>query len=101
MTMYCIWVFSLLLEEIRNKCLGLSKIRCGKDLITEIHVGSPKQVGQAFPTVVMFVLLLPLGVCQDIEKLLNSFRWGSKRNGGRGISWLHWDHLCIHPYGVW
>ena len=47
----------------------------------------------------MSVLLLPLGVCYDIEKVLNSFWWGSKKNGGQGISWLRWDRLCIPNIG--
>ena len=38
-------------------------------------------------------------MCHDIEKVLNSFWWGSKKNGGQGISWLRWDHLCIPKIG--
>ena len=42
----------------------------------------------------MSVLLLPRGVCHDIELMLNSFWWGGKPNGGRGIHWARWDKLC-------
>ena len=47
----------------------------------------------------MSVILLPLGVCHDIENVLNSFWWGSKKNGGRGIGSLRWDRLCIPKMG--
>ena len=66
--------------------------RAGKEILL-------KTVAQVVPTFVMYVLLSPLGVCHDIEKVLNSFWWGSKKNGGRGISWLRWDCLCIPKMG--
>ena len=47
----------------------------------------------------MSVLLLSLGLCHDIEEVLNSLWWGSKKNGGRGISWLMWDRLYIPKMG--
>ena len=47
----------------------------------------------------MFVLLLPQGVCHDIEVMLNSFWWGGKSNGGRGINWATWDRLCVPKSG--
>jgi len=31
---------------------------------------------------------------------MNSFYWGSKRNGSRGINWMRWDKLSLHKTRV-
>jgi len=28
--------------------------------------------------------------------MMNSFYWGSKKNGCRGINWMKWDKLTLH-----
>jgi hypothetical protein len=40
--------------------------------------------------------LLPTSLCDEIEKIMNSFYWGSKKNGARGINWMRWDKLTLH-----
>ena len=60
--------------------------RVGKEVLL-------KTVAQAIPIYVMFVLLLPLSVCHDIENILNSYWWGAKKMG-KGISLLRWENLC-------
>ncbi|KAH9792007.1 putative reverse transcriptase/RNA-dependent DNA polymerase [Citrus sinensis] len=31
---------------------------------------------------------------QELEIMMNSFWWGSKRNGGGGINWMKWERMC-------
>ena len=88
-------VFEYIKDRVWKKLNGWNTkklSRAGKEILL-------KTVAQAVLTFVMSVLLLPLGVCHDIEKVLNSFWWGSKKTGGRGISWLRWDRLCIPKMG--
>lgn len=41
----------------------------------------------------MSAFLLPLSLGEERERMLNSFHWGSKKNGSRGINWLRWSKL--------
>ena len=54
-----------------------------------------KYVGQALPNYVMSIVLLPRGVCSDIERMFNAFWWGSKLTKGNGLNWMRWDRLCV------
>ena len=40
-----------------------------------------------------FVLLVSL--CQELERMTNSFWWGMKPNKTRRINWIKWDTLCL------
>ena len=60
--------------------------RAGKEVLL-------KSVAQALSNYVMFVILLPMGVCHDIERMFNTFWRGNKMNGGNGIPWMHWDRF--------
>ena len=54
-----------------------------------------KTVVQAVPTYVMNVFLLLVSLCMDLERMMNSFWWGSKGDKG-GIKWMAWDRMCAH-----
>ena len=54
-----------------------------------------KTVVQAMPNYAMSVYLLPLELCRDIEKMMNSFWWGSKGMSSKGIIWMRWERLCM------
>ena len=47
-----------------------------------------KTVLQSLPSYTMNVLYIPMTLCNEIEKMINSFWWGSKKGDARGISWL-------------
>ena len=55
--------------------------RAGKEILI-------KTMAQAIPNYAMQVYLLPLDFCRELEKMMNSFWWGSKRYGSGGISWM-------------
>ncbi|XP_038716200.1 uncharacterized protein LOC120009617 [Tripterygium wilfordii] len=53
-----------------------------------------KVVAQSIPTYTMSVFRLPNSFFEELMVVLNKFWWRS--NGGKGICWAKWRHLC-HP----
>nr|KYP47844.1 hypothetical protein KK1_030479 [Cajanus cajan] len=48
----------------------------------------------------MSTFLLPTSLEDEIQRMLNSFWWGSNHHTGRGIKWLSWDKLTMRKeYG--
>ena len=41
----------------------------------------------------MSVFKIPQGLCDDIEKAIANFRWGSS-NKHKGIHWARWERMC-------
>ena len=83
-------VFSYIRDKVRKRLQGWqSKLlsRARKEILL-------KTVAQAMPNYAMNVYLLPLDLCKELEIMMNSFWWGTKNRGGRGISWMRWEHLC-------
>ncbi|XP_058783149.1 uncharacterized protein LOC131657807 [Vicia villosa] len=70
-----------------NSWRGRYLSRAGKETMI-------KSVLQAIPTYIMSIFLLPDGVVDDIEKMINSFWWGGGSNG-KGIRWMSWDNLTV------
>lgn len=54
-----------------------------------------KSVLQAIPSYVMSTYLLPQSVCDEIEKMMNSYWWGSNGATMKGIKWMSWDRLAV------
>lgn len=52
-----------------------------------------KNVASAIPSYSMSCFLIPKKLCQEIERILNSFWWSSSSSNNRGIRWLSWDRL--------
>ena len=52
-----------------------------------------KAVAQAVPAYAMSVFKLPLGLCEDMQKAIAGFWWGSSRNH-RSIHWSKWERMC-------
>ena len=48
---------------------------------------------------VMTSFLLPVSLADELQKMFNSFWWGSKRDGGRFLHWLSWDKMCVNKEG--
>jgi hypothetical protein len=43
----------------------------------------------------MSTILLPESLGDELEKMINSFWWGSNKTQGRGINWLRWEKLTM------
>ena len=85
-------IFNYIKDRIWKKCQVWSAralSRVGKEVLI-------KSVAQAIPSYCMGVFLIPSSLCEEIERIMNSFHWGSKKNGSRDINWLRWDKLTIH-----
>lgn len=54
-----------------------------------------KSVAQAIPSCCMGVFLLLIYICDEIERMLNSFWWGVKGANRNGIRWMSWDKLIM------
>ena len=52
-----------------------------------------KAVLQAIPTFTMSCFKLPMGLCDEIEKLIQRFWWG-QRGDQRKIHWIKWEDMC-------
>lgn len=62
-----------------------------------------KSVLQAISPYVMSIILLPITLNDDIEKMIYSFSWDDGGTARRGIHWLSWDTLIVHTkvrYGI-
>jgi len=44
----------------------------------------------------MGVFLIPTSLCEEMERMMNLFYWGSKKNGRRDINWMRWGKLTLH-----
>ncbi|CAN1804672.1 Putative ribonuclease H protein At1g65750 [Linum perenne] len=54
-----------------------------------------KSVLQAIPTYTMNVFVIPRTLTTELERMMNSFWWGTKSTGGSGMTWMRWDKLSV------
>lgn len=52
-----------------------------------------KAVAQALASYCMNVFLLPESTTDELQRIMNSFWWGSRPNGNSGIKWISWERL--------
>jgi hypothetical protein len=59
-----------------------------------------KSIAQAIPLYVMSVFKLPLGLCDELTRMIRRYRWGAE-NGRRKTHWVAWD-IMLRPksYGI-
>jgi hypothetical protein len=57
----------------------------GKEILLKVVV-------QAIPTYSMSVLLLPVGLCYEINSMMQKFLWGHKENKTK-IYWMSWKQM--------
>lgn len=75
-------IFSYLKDRIWKNCQSWSArslSRAGKEVLI-------KSVAQAIPSYCMGAFLIPTSLCEEMDRMMNSFYWGSKKNGRRGIN---------------
>ncbi|KAH9726440.1 reverse transcriptase domain-containing protein [Citrus sinensis] len=83
-------VFRYIRERIWKRLQGWNQkllSRAGKEILL-------KTVAQALPIYAMNTYLLPMELCREIERMMNSFWWGRKGPGSGGIIWMKWDRMC-------
>ena len=51
-----------------------------------------KVVAQATPSYAMSVFKIPIGICEDIQKAVAKFWWGTDRQK-KGIHWAKWERM--------
>ncbi|XVF84856.1 hypothetical protein PTKIN_Ptkin17bG0073100 [Pterospermum kingtungense] len=46
------------------------------------------------PSCCMSTFLLPVSLSEELQRIMNSFWWGKKKEGKRSIHWMRWGSLC-------
>ncbi|CAN0926384.1 LINE-1 reverse transcriptase homolog [Linum grandiflorum] len=77
-------VFGYLKQRVRKRIQNWQ----GKPISKGVCEVLIKSVLQALPTYCMNVFLLPITLAEELERMLNSFWWGTKGSGGSGIPWM-------------
>jgi hypothetical protein len=54
-----------------------------------------KSVAQAIPAYCISSILLPESLGEELEKMINSFWWGSNKASSRRINWPRWEKLAM------
>ncbi|XP_050233408.1 uncharacterized protein LOC126681895 [Mercurialis annua] len=83
-------IFQFIKERIWQKMKGWSAkflSRSGKEVLI-------KSIAQAIPNYIMNVFLIPHGLCDELERMMNSFWWGRNQAEKKGINWASWTRLC-------
>lgn len=82
-------IFGFLTDRVRQKLQGWMN----KELSKAGKITLLKSAAQTIPNFWMSIFLIPSGICEAIEKVMNGYWWGRGSNG-KGISWMAWDKLC-------
>ncbi|XP_074377352.1 putative mitochondrial protein AtMg00310 [Apium graveolens] len=85
--------FKFLTERVSQKLQNWSnkKLSKGGKLVLL------KTAAQSVPNFWMSLFLIPNEICNEIERHMNSFWWGSG-GSGKGIRWMAWERLCDGKY---
>ena len=81
--------FDYIKERVWRKLQGWEEkllSQAGREVLT-------KAVVQVIPTYTMGCFKLPIGLCNEIEKLIRKFWWGQRRDR-RNIHWVKWEDMC-------
>ncbi|WOG84407.1 hypothetical protein DCAR_0103590 [Daucus carota subsp. sativus] len=84
-------VFNFLKDRLWRKIQGWSSkclSKAGKAVLL-------RNVAQAVPSYAMSCFMLPKSLCKELERMMNSFWWGSKDNERKGIRWLSWTNMSM------
>jgi hypothetical protein len=88
--------FRFIKDRIWKKINSWSS-RCLSQAGREIMI---KSVLQSIPSYIMSIFLIPSSLCDEIEKMMNSFWWGHNKEQSKGIHWLSWERLAMHKMRV-
>lgn len=71
-----------------NSWSGRALSRAGREVIV-------RSILQSIPSYCMSIFLLPHSLSLEIERMMNSFLWGSNRRDAKGINWMWWEKMAI------
>lgn len=54
-----------------------------------------RNIAQTIPTYTMSCFMIPKPLCQETERMMNSFWWSSNSPNNKGIKWLSWSHMSM------
>jgi hypothetical protein len=84
-------VFNFIQEKIWNKLKGWKE----RNLSFAGRGTLIRAVAQAIPTYIMSSFLIPKGICEQIEKMICNFWWGSSTDKHK-IHWINWKKISKH-----
>ncbi|GAU49883.1 hypothetical protein TSUD_408220 [Trifolium subterraneum] len=84
-------MFNFIMEKVWKKLKGWKE----KNLSFAGRSTLIKVVAQAIPTYLMSSFLIPKGICEQMEKMICHFWWGSSTDS-RKIHWVKWANVCKH-----
>lgn len=58
-------------------------------------VVSLRNVAQTIPAYTMSCFLISKTLCQELERMMNSFWWNSNSSNSKGIKWLSWTRMSM------
>jgi hypothetical protein len=85
-------VFSFIKDRVWKKTnywSSKSILKAGREVLI-------KSVLQSIPTYFMSLFTILSSLCDEIEKMMNSFWWEHSGASTKGIHWMSWDKLAMH-----
>ncbi|KAL3637949.1 hypothetical protein CASFOL_018397 [Castilleja foliolosa] len=82
-------------EEVENKLDTRIKSWEAKNLSFGGRIVLANAVLNAIPTYYLSIHRLPGGVCRKLRSKIRNFLWGGSSGGGRKISWVSWEKMCL------
>lgn len=82
--------FGFLIDKVQQKLQGWVH----KEISKQGKLTLLSSATQVLPTFWMNLFLIPIGICEEIERKMNGFMWGRGAEG-KGIKWLSWSKICM------
>ena len=83
-------VFAFLTDRIQQRLKGWYN----KEFSKQGKVTLLSSSAQTLPTFWMNLFLIPVTMCEEIERKMNAFLWGNGANS-RGVKWMLWNKVCV------
>ncbi|XP_074333675.1 putative ribonuclease H protein At1g65750 isoform X1 [Apium graveolens] len=82
-------VFGFLTVRVQQRLEGWYN----KELSKHGKVTLLSSAAQTIPSFWMSLFQIPVTICEDIERKMNAFLWGSGGNS-KGVKWMSWRRVC-------
>ncbi|KAL8124645.1 hypothetical protein AgCh_012338 [Apium graveolens] len=84
-------MFGFLKEKVSRKLQAW----CAKPISRAGKTVLLKNAAQSIPSYCMTCFLLPISLCQEIERLFNEYWWKSGNGQRRGVHWHSWESMSM------